>query len=161
MTHLGSVITARGISPITKFKQSFQNTYLYGSYSPIDGDAFVCEMEHVNTSVFENYLKDFSQHRPLQYKIVIIDNAGFHSTKNINVPDNIYLLRIPPYSPELNPCEQVWKHIKQKIKNKSFDSLKLLKQWLYEMVENMDSKTIKSIVSNHHYRDAFNTKLLN
>lgn len=43
----------------------------------------------------------------------MIDNAGFHATQNIKVPDNIFLLRIPPYCPELNPCEQIWQFIKK------------------------------------------------
>lgn len=155
MTYLGSMITAKGVSPIVNFKQAFKNTYLYGSYSPIDGDAFVYEIEQVNCEVFEKYLHEFSKHRPDQYKIVVIDNAGFHSTKNIKVPDNIYLLRIPPYTPELNPCEQVWKYIKARYKNISFLSIDDVKTWLHEFVKNMDSLLIKSITSNHHYINAF------
>ncbi len=46
------MITAKGISPIVDFKQEFKNTYLYGSYSPIDGDAIVCEIERVTVKVF-------------------------------------------------------------------------------------------------------------
>lgn len=158
MTHLGSMITARGVSPLVNFKQEFKNTYLYGSYSPIDGDAVVCEMESVSVKAFEIYLNQLSLHRPDQYKIVVIDNAGFHSTKNMELPDNIYLLNIPAYTPELNPCEQVWKYIKDHFKNKSFENLKTIKQWLYQFVEKMDPPLIKSIVSNHHYLNAFYAK---
>ncbi|NQX86320.1 MAG: transposase [Flavobacteriaceae bacterium] len=68
----------------------------------------------------EAYLKEFSAHKPEEYKIIVIDNAGFDSTKNIDIPDNIYLLSIPPYTPELNPCEQVWQYIKNRYKNKRF-----------------------------------------
>lgn len=152
------MITARGVSPVVNFKQEFKNTYLYGSYSPIDGDAVVCEIESVSTLAFEKYLHQLSQHRPNQYKIVVIDNAGFHSTKNITVPDNIYLINIPAYTPELNPCEQVWKYIKDRFKNKSFENLKDIKQWLYEFVQSMDEPLIKSIVSNHHYLNAIYAK---
>ncbi len=71
----------------------------------------------VNTTIFESYLRHFSEYNPKAYKLVIIDTAGFHSTKNMKVPDNIFLLHIPPYSPELNPCEQVWQYIKNRYKN--------------------------------------------
>jgi len=155
MTQLGSMITAKGVCPIVNFKQAFKNTYLYGSYSPIDGDSFVYEIEQVSCKVFEKYLHEFSKHRPNEYKIVVIDNAGFHSTKNINVPENVHLLRIPPYTPELNPCEQVWKYIKARYKNLTFDSLDQVKEWLYEFVKSMDKEVIKSITSNHHYKNAF------
>jgi len=51
MTHLGSRITAKGVRPKVQFQHKFATTYLYGSYSPIDGDAFVYEI-----GVFRNRL---------------------------------------------------------------------------------------------------------
>lgn len=156
MTHIGSCLTAAGIRAILPYQHKFATTYLYGSYSPIDGDSFVWEINGTDTKIFESYLKEFSKYRPSQYKIVVIDNAGFHSTKNIKVPDNIYLLRIPPYSPELNPCEQVWQWIKNRYKNKVFDTMDSLKEWLHQTVREMSADNIKSITGNHHYLKAFN-----
>ena len=150
------MITACGIRPKVQYQHKFKNTYLFGSYSPIDGDSFVYEINGVSTKIFEAYLKAFSQHRPQEIKIVVIDNAGFHSTKNIQIPENIILLNIPPYCPELNPCEQVWAFIKQRFKNNSFSNMEELKKWLYSTVNKMESTTIKSIVSNHHYLNGFN-----
>jgi transposase len=159
MTHLGRYLTASGIKPIVSYQHVFKTTYLYGSYSPINGNSFVWEINGVNTDIFESYLKEFSQFKPNEYKIVVIDNAGFHSTKNIEVPDNIFLLRIPPYAPELNPCEQVWQYIKNRYKNKRFESMEKLTNWLHNMVNQMSTETIKSITGNHHYVNAFNTTL--
>jgi len=156
MTHLGKSLTSRGVKPIANYQHRFKTTYLYGSYSPINGDSFVWEIEGVDTKIFETYLYHFSKYKPKEYKIVVIDNAGFHSTKNIEVPDNIFLLRIPPYSPELNPCEQVWQYIKNRYKNKKFDTMKNLKDWLHNMVGQMDNSLIMSITSNHHYLNVFN-----
>ena len=156
MTHLGKSLTSRGVKPIVNYQHRFKTTYLYGSYSPINGDSFVWEVEGVDTKIFEAYLHQFSKYKPKEYKIVVIDNAGFHSTKNIEVPNNIFLLRIPPYSPELNPCEQVWQYIKNRYKNKKFESMKNLKDWLHNMVCQMDNNLIKSITSNYHYLNIFN-----
>jgi transposase len=161
MTHLGRYLTASGIKPIVSYQHVFKTTYLYGSYSPINGDSFVWEINGVNTAIFEDYLKEFSQYKPNQYKIVVIDNAGFHSTKHIEIPDNIFLLRIPPYAPELNPCEQVWQYIKNRYKNQRFETMEKLTEWLHNMVNQMSTDTIKSITGNHHYVNAFNATLLN
>ncbi len=157
MTHVRKCLTASGIKPVIPYQHKFSTTYLYGSYSPINGDSFVWEVNGVSCTVFEQYLKEFSLHKPEEYKIVVIDNAGFHSTKHIQIPDNIYLLRIPPYSPELNPCEQIWQYIKNRYKNQLFKTMDSLKNWLYQTVNSMDTETIKSITSNHHYLNAFNT----
>jgi len=154
MTHTGRCITSRGVQPLVTYQHKFANTYLWGSYSPIDGDSFVWEINGTSCEIFEEYLKALSRHRPDEFKIVIIDNAGFHSTKNIVIPDNIFLLNIPPYCPELNPCEQVWKYIKQKFKNQTFLKIEELKEWLHSTVRNMTHQTIISICSNHHYLDA-------
>lgn len=159
MTHLGSRITAKGVRPKVKYQHKFATTYLYGSYSPIDGDAFVYEINGVSSEIFEAYLYQFSLQRPDQAKIIVIDNAGFHSTKHIKIPDNIFLLRIPPYSPELNPCEQIWAWIKTRYKNMVFKNMKELKSWLHKMVKNMNPEIIKSIVGNHHYLNAFNANI--
>ena len=155
MTHVGSAITARGVKPIVKFKQAFKNTFLYGSFSPINGDSFLWEVEGVSIQIFEAYLTAFSKYKPDEYKVVIIDNAGFHSTVNMNIPENIMLINIPPYSPELNPAEKIWWFMKGKFKNKVFDSLDKVKEWIYDAVNNdLTTERILSITHNDFYIDA-------
>ena len=99
MTHIGRCLTARGIKPIVTYKHAFKNTYLYGAFSPIDGDSFVYEIPLTSSNAFFGYIQELSKHRPKQMKVVIIDNAGFHSLKDYKIPENIKLIRIPPYSP--------------------------------------------------------------
>ena len=154
-THVGKCLTAMGKRPLAAYQHKFSSTYLWGSYSPIDGNSFVWEINGVSTQVFQAYPKAFSQTRPEEYKILVIDNAGFHSTSKLDIPNNIHLLRIPPYSPEPNPCEQIWQWIKQRFKNKVFQNMEELKIWLHQTVNEMDSTPIKSITQNHHYKNAF------
>ncbi len=160
MTHIGKYLTAKGIKPIVKYQHAFKNTYLYGSYSPVNGDSFVWEINGTDTKIFEAYLQAFSKHRETEYKIVVIDNAGFHSTRNISVPDNILLLNIPPYCPELNPCEKIWQHIKSRFKNHTFETMKNVKDWLATSVNQMTEKQIMSITLNEKYLTSFNEALL-
>jgi transposase len=48
------------------------------------------------------------------HAVVVLDGAGWHQTGGkLNVPDNISLLRLPPYSPELNPAENIWQYLRQ------------------------------------------------
>lgn len=160
MTHIGKYLTARGVKPIVKYQHAFKSTYLYGSYSPINGDSFVWEIDGTDTKIFEAYLQAFSKYHEKEYKVVVIDNAGFHSTKNIDIPDNIYLLNIPPYCPELNPCEKIWQHLKSRFKNQTFDTMKNLKHWLTENVKQMTEKQIMSITHDEKYLDYFNAAFI-
>lgn len=156
MTQTGRCLTAKGVKPIVRYQHAFKNTYLYGSFSPIDGDAFVYEIDGTTSEIFYKYLVEFSKHRPEELKVIIIDNAGFHSLKQYKIPDNIKLIRIPPYSPELNPSEKIWQYIKHKFKNKVFENIANVKTWLHQFVRNELSKQkVMSITYNKLYNDSF------
>ena len=60
--------------------------------------------------------------RPPQWTTVL-DGAGWHISKSLIVPDNITLMPLPPYSPELNPVENLWQYLRQNhLANRVFDS---------------------------------------
>ncbi|MCP4029861.1 MAG: IS630 family transposase, partial [Herbaspirillum sp.] len=152
MTHTGRCLTAKAIKPIVTYQHAFKNTYVYGSFSPINGDAFIWEIDGVDLIIFEKYLQDFSQQNPKELKLLIVDNAGFHSTKNITIPENIILINIPPYSPELNPAEKIWHFMKQKYKNKVFGSMDNVRTWLHDFINTeLYAKRIISITNNKFY----------
>jgi len=156
MTHVGKCLTSIGVKPITTYKHAFKSTYLYGSFSPITGDAFIYEIEGTTSEIFYKYLLEFSKHKPKELKVIIIDNAGFHSLKQYKLPENIKLIRIPPYTPELNPAEKIWHYIKQYFKNKAFDDLQKLKEWLHNFInENLGNEIVKSITHNKFFIEAF------
>ena len=155
-THIGRCLTARGIKPIVQYQHAFKNTYLYGSFSPINGDSFVYEIEGTTSEIFYEYIKAFSQYKKNEMKIIIIDNAGFHSLSKYDIPDNIAFVRIPPYSPELNPSEKIWAHIKQDYKNRVFENLENVKKWLHDFIKySLSVNQILSITHNKHFLDAF------
>lgn len=155
-THIGKCLTASGVKPIVNYQHAFKNTYLYGSFSPINGDSFVYEIEGTTSEIFYLYLKEFSKYKPSEVKIIIIDNAGFHSMKKYILPDNIFLIRIPPYSPELNPSEKIWHYIKQYYKNTVFETLDKVKNWLHTFIcENLNSNKIKSITNHDIFVNEF------
>jgi hypothetical protein len=160
MTHTGRCLTAKGIKPIVRYQHAFKNTYLYGSFSPVNGDAFIYEIEGTTSEIFYKYLVAFSKYKPSEFKVIIIDNAGFHSMKNYQIPENIALIRIPPYTPELNPAEKIWAYIKQFYKNKVFENLPNLKEWLHNFInENLNENRILGITHNSFFNQMFNEHL--
>lgn len=155
-THIGRCLTAKGVKPIVKYQHAFKNTYLYGSFSPINGDSFIYEIEGTTSEIFYSYILEFSKYKPEELKIIIIDNAGFHSLSKYEIPKNIKFIRIPPYSPELNHSEKIWAYMKQSYKNKVFSNLDNVKQWLYNFIENdLSKEKILSITGDKLFLDAF------
>ena len=117
---------------------------------------FVYEIEGTTSEIFYNYIVEFSKHRPDELKIIVIDNAGFHSLSKYEVPENIVFVRIPPYSPELNPSEKIWAYIKQFYKNRVFENLENVKLWLHDFIKNnLTTEKILSITNDKLFFDAF------
>ena len=155
-THIGKCLTARGVKPIVQYQHAFKNTYLYGSFSPINGDSFIYEIEGTTSEIFYQYLTEFSKYKPEEIKIIVIDNAGFHSMKNYTLPNNIQLIRIPPYTPELNPSEKVWHYIKQFYKNRVFKNLDNIKKWLGDFIcKKLNPQIIRSITNHDKFVKTF------
>ena len=155
-THIGKCLTARGVKPIVKYQHAFKNTYLYGSFSPINGDFFVYEIQGTTSEIFYSYIKAFSEYKPSEFKIIVIDNAGFHSLSKYKIPNNIAFVRIPAYSPELNPSEKIWAYIKQFYKNIVFEKLDNVKSWLHEFVrDRLTENIVISITHDKLFLDAY------
>ncbi len=155
-THIGRCLTARGVKPIVKYQHAFKNTYIYGSFSPINGDSFVYEIEGTTSEIFYSYILEFSKYKPEELKVIIIDNAGFHSLAKYDIPNNIKFIRIPPYSPELNHSEKIWAYIKQFYKNKVFGNIDNVKVWLANFIKNkLTSELIQSITHHKLFLDAY------
>ena len=155
MTKQKRVLVSKGIKPIGQYQHSYQWLWLWGCFSPITGDSFYWETPFVSNDIFESYLKDFSNQNPNELKIVVIDNAGFHACKNITIPKNIKLIRIPPYAPELNPAEKVWQWMKANVAMKLFKDIKTLQDKITEMVNQLTPELIKSITGYEVYIKPF------
>ncbi len=112
---------------------------------------------HVCKEFFIQYLKDFSEHKINELKIIVIDNASFHSTKDIDLPENIVLLPIPPYCPELNPAEKVWQWMKDKAAMKIYDTLETLSDKIESLVNQLEGKLIQSLTAYDCYLNAFSS----
>jgi transposase len=149
------VITAKGIKPIGKYKHSYLYKWLWGSFSPITGESFCMTTQGVCKDFFIKYLQDFSNHKPGELKIMIIDNAAFHSTKDIVLPENIVLMPIPPYCPELNPAEKVWQWMKDKIAMKIHDTLDILENKMDVLINDLEGDLVKSITGYEFYINTF------
>lgn len=95
-------------------QQQFINAYIFGATCPATGDAEAFVSPYANMEAMEIHLEQISKRVPeSRHAVVILDGASWHTTKKIKKFDNLSLLRLPPYSPELNPIEQVWQWLRQ------------------------------------------------
>lgn len=146
-TRNGKALTAKGVKPLCSFQQVFKSTYLFGAFSPINGNSFLLELPFCSTETFQIYLNEFSKQKPQEFKIIVLDNGAFHKAKTLNIPGNIALIFLPPYSPELNPAEKMWQTMKDNFTGKLFNSLDSLSHFIKEQVNALSKNSIISTCS--------------
>jgi len=129
---------------------SHEYTYAYATVSVMDGKVDSLILPHVNGDCMQIFLDEISLRYPEDRMIMVLDGAGWHRNESLTIPDNIHLLRIPPYSPELNPVEHLWDDLREKaFHNVVFNSIDALEDHLEEALRNMenDQDRIRSIVA--------------
>ncbi len=103
-----------GSRPLMVRDNRHSSAYLFGAICPARGVGAAIIMPHVNAEAMSEHLKEIStQVAPGAHAVLVCDGAGWHQTGGrLQVPQNITLLPLPPYSPELNPMENVWQYLR-------------------------------------------------
>lgn len=115
--------------------------YAYTTVCPETGENYSIISPVNNTDAMNRFLEDFASAYAHYRIIMCLDGAGWHTSKELELPENIRLLKLPPYSPELNPTEHIWDYIREQkqFNNYTFDTV--------EEVENNLSKALKELNS--------------
>ena len=124
--------------------------YLYGAVSPKDGICVYLIMPTSNTACFQAFLDVLARKFRRQDILLVLDGAPNHRCGELALPDNITLLYLPPYSPELNPKENLWDEIREKIfKNYALKSIDAVRAKLKQAILYIDRnpKLVRSITS--------------
>jgi len=140
-------ITLKKVKPIVKVQWQFKAFYLYGIVEPLTGELTIKDYDRVNTGNFQQFLNDFSQQYPKDFHVVQTDNARFHCSNDLIMPDNVMLLYQPPHSPQVNPSEQLWQWSKGEISNKIFTGIDHLKTTLSDLFESKPKEFFASLTS--------------
>jgi hypothetical protein len=103
-----------------------------------------------NTEMMNIFLEEVSRDFSEFFVIMQVDQAGWHNSKNLKIPENIRLLSQPSHSPELNPVEHVWDELREKaLPNLAFKSLEEVEQALCSEIVRLqnDPKRLRSLTN--------------
>jgi hypothetical protein len=105
-------------------RPGYENFYVYSAVCPSTGEDFSLFLPWVNTTMMNLYLEQFQEALSGRFCFLVLDQAGWHVAEKLRVPDNIELVYLPPYSPELNPVERLWQWLKRhSLRNRFFTDL--------------------------------------
>jgi transposase len=104
----------KGSRPRAVRQQQFDSAYLFGAVCPATGATEALIAPWVNKEIMTKHLEQISKRTPQgRMAVVIMDGASWHSEDTTIEFENVRILKLPPYSPELNPIEQVWSWLRQ------------------------------------------------
>jgi transposase len=108
-------LTGYGVKPVQIVEPLYEYYWLYAAVEPTTGDAFWWELPCLDADCFTVFLRQFGHHYAESLNIVLLDQAPAHVAHRVAVPDNVVLVWLPAYSPELNPVERLWEDLKHRI----------------------------------------------
>ncbi len=114
----------RGSRPRAVRDTRYQSAYIFGAVCSARGVGAALVMPRADTEAMTKHLAEISRHVAEDaHAVVVLDGAGWHGGNDLIVPDNITLIELPPYSPELNPVENIWEYLrKNKLANRLYET---------------------------------------
>lgn len=145
------------IRPLTPRQVIREYTYVYAVVAPKDGKMVSLVLPSADTSMMNLFLQHVSHTFSKYFLVIQVDQAGWHSSKELIIPENIRLIPQPAYSPELNPVEHIWEELREKaFSNRVFVSLDAVIDTLCDQLQRLEdnSKLLRSMTYFPHFRMA-------
>lgn len=137
----------KGVRPSVPCHHIREFCYAYSAVEPLTGDSCFLVMPHCNTACMNVFLKHLSEQYADDIILLYCDGAAWHKSGTLEIPKNIELFHIPPYTPEMNPIEQIWKEIrKREFRNEVFSRLNQVMDQLCETICSLSNQVISSII---------------
>jgi DDE superfamily endonuclease len=152
-------VTAYGVQPVATVWQRFDNFYLFGAVEPTTGDGFFLELPLLNSAMFQLWLDDFAQTFAASFNILVLDNGAFHTAKALQWPPNVATVPFPPYSPELNPMERLWRDLKDQLAHSVAKTLDALSDTVCGVIQRYSQAALQSLTGFAYFVQAVHTAL--
>jgi len=147
-------ITLSGVKPIQQQRPAYQSYYLYGAVEPATGERFLLEREALDSDGFQDFLDGFAERFSESLNVLVLDNGQFHKAKKLTIPENVRLVFLPPYSPELNPVERLWQDVKDHVAFHLHENLSTLKQKVRSKLDSYTDEVVASLTGYEYLLDA-------
>ncbi len=144
-----------GERPTARAKRGYEWTYLYGFVRPESGEVFWLILPTVNTELFSMALREFAKEVGVgegKRVLLVVDQAGWHTGREVEVPEGLHLEFLPAGSPELQPAERLWPLTNEAIVNRLFEEIEEMEEALVERcVQLLDQAEAIRRLTNYHW----------
>ena len=138
-------LTARGVQPVGPVQHVFEWFYVFGAVEPTTGERFFLELPYLNADMFQLFVDAFAQAFPHSLNLLLLDNSGAHTAARLTLPENVRLLFLPPYCPELSPIERVWRDVKDHLAWQQVTDLEAQQDCLSILLRDYEADTLQAL----------------
>lgn len=131
------------VRPIVGARLERKYIYAFSAVSPHDGTLDSLVLPWVDAQTMSLFLAEVAQRHAGEFVLMVLDQAGWHIAGDLAVPPNMRLMFLPPYSPELNPAEHLWKAIREQcFANHVFRDLDAVEQALTQGLAELEANPL-------------------
>ena len=135
----------KGIRPIVTKRQLRQYTYGFAAVSPHDGMMDSLVLPWVDAEMMSLFLRVVADRHLDESIVMVMDQAGWHIAEALEIPENMQILFLPPYSPELNPAEHLWDDLREKsFANRAFSGMKAVEDTLVQGLQRLEQNPVST-----------------
>jgi transposase len=120
----------KGFRPPYVVRRAYEWTYLYAAVDPTSGESFCMYLPGMDGFCLEAFLEDLGEAYADHHLLLVLDGAPSHTSGQVELPENVSLMRLPSYSPELNPVERWFQEFRRALSNRVFETIELLQEAL-------------------------------
>ena len=147
-TDLGRRWTAKAVRPNGEQIIGYEFGYLSAALNPATGELFALLLPDMRVESFQAFLNEFVAFLDEKTFVhLITDGAAAHRSRRLKVSEKLQIEHLPPYSPELNPVERLFKELRRELKNRIFESFEAVEEAVIKAVKPFlrDSSRVKKL----------------
>jgi putative transposase len=147
-------LTARGVQPVGPVQPVFAWCSVDGAVAPTTGERFCLELPSLHAAMFQLFVDLFAEAFPDSLNSLLLDHRGAPTAQQLAMPENVRRVFLPPYCPELNPLERLWRALKDALAGLQFPPREGQQDYLATLLRAYEAARLQALTNDTYLVEA-------